>query len=181
MPCYVFTPPLFWVAGVVLLATTILFSSAMPTSVLTFKKESETGYWVPHQWRHSHVDCPCIAVWHTSLVTSRLCWCQLAVSAGWPCRSFKFFSVIMPRLPNMHWGWVSPLRVPLYSLPFKLVHKHTHHVLLRLVASFSLKNKSKRAPWSPHTCVLNAQQMYRLTTAKWKKTHTTYPPPKKAY
>lgn len=32
-----------------LLATSVLFSSALPTSVLTFKKESGPGYWVPHQ------------------------------------------------------------------------------------------------------------------------------------
>lgn len=124
MPCYVFTPPLFWVAGVVLLATSVLFSSALPTSVLTFKKESGPGYWVPHQWHHSHVDCPCIIVWHALLVTSCLCWCQLAVSAGWPCRSFRFFSVIKPLLPNMHWGWLSPLSVPLHFPPSLYTNTH---------------------------------------------------------
>lgn len=170
MPCYVFTPPLFWVASAALLATTLLFSSAMPTSALTFKKES--GYWVPHQWRHSRVDCPCMAAWRALLVTSRLCWCQCAVSAGWPCRSFKFFSVITPPLPNMHWGWISPLSVPLHSLPSELVHKkhtHTHHTAQTKGVLLHFRDKSKSAPWSPHTCALNAQQMYRSTTTKWKR------------
>lgn len=146
MPCYVFTPPLSWAAGVVLLAAALLFSSALPTSVLTFKKECGPGYWVPHQWRRSHVDCPYIIVWHALLVTSRLCWCQLAVSAGWPCRSFEFFSVITPLLPNMHWGWVSPLSVPLHSLPSKLAHKHTHHILLRLRVSFTSETNPNMLP-----------------------------------
>lgn len=91
MKCHVFTPRLFWVAGVALLATAFLFSSVLPTSVLTFKKESGPGYWVPHQWGCSHVDFPCVTAWHTFLVTSCLCWCQLAVSSGWARRSVKFF------------------------------------------------------------------------------------------
>lgn len=127
------TSPVLSGLCVVVLATTLLFSSAMPTSVLTFKKECGLGYWVPHQWRHSHVDCPCVAVWHALLVTGRLCWCQCAVSVGLPCRSFKFFSVITPLPPNMHWGGLSPLSVPLHSLPSQLVRKH---ILLTLRASF---------------------------------------------
>lgn len=171
MPCYVFTPPLLWVADTALFAATLLFSSAMPTSALTFKKESGPGYWVPHQWRHGHVDCPCAAVWQASLVTSRLCWCQLAVSPGWPCRSSKSFSVITPLLPNMHWGSVSPQSMPLQSLPSKLAHKHKHTsrtaktkgVLLRF------RHKSKCAPWSLHTCLVNVQQMSCFTTTKRRR------------
>lgn len=167
MPCYVFTPPFFWVAGMVSLAITLLFSSAMPTSGLTFKKESGPGYWAPHQWRHGYVDCPSIAVWHALLVTSCLCWCQSAMSAGRPCRSSKSFSVITPLLPNMHWGWFSPLNVPLHSLASELVHKHTH--ITKSYVPLHFRGKSKCVLWSPHTYVLNVQQMHSLTTTQRKK------------
>ncbi len=154
MPCYVFTPPLFWVAGVVLFATTLLFSSAMPTSVLTFKKKFGPGYWVPHQWRYSHVDCPCIAVWHASLVTSRLCWCQLAVSAGWPRRSSKFFLSSRLFLPTCTGAGFHR-----WACPYTHFHTNTSHTAKTKAVLLHIRDKSKCAPWSPHTCALNAQQM----------------------
>lgn len=69
------------------------FLFAMPASWLTFKRESGPGYGMPHQWRRSHADGPCISGWHTLLLTSRLCWCQLALSAGEPGRSSKSLSL----------------------------------------------------------------------------------------
>lgn len=103
------------------------FHFHLPTSELTFKGESGPGYWMPHQWLYGYADCPYIAGWHALLLTSCLCWCQFAVSAGWPCRSFQSFSVIMPFLPNMHWGGFSLLSaaVRIFCVPLSF-HTHPH-------------------------------------------------------
>lgn len=139
------------------LALAFLFSSALPTSVLTFKEECGPGYRVPHQWRRRRADVPCVTLWHASLVTSCLCWCQLAVSAGRLSRSVKLFLCHRHPLPNMHWGWVSPLHVPLLSSYLWGCTRSTHRIMLEVRVS-SFTSETKRSTIATFWCV-NAQQM----------------------
>lgn len=151
MPCCVFTPPPFWAAGAASLAPAFLFSSVLPTSVLTFTEGCGPGYWVPHQWRRRRADFPCVPPWHASLVTSCLCWCQLAASAGRPHRSVKLSLCHRHPLPNMHWGWVSPPHVPLPPASLRACARSTQRMLLQEIVS---KRSTIATFWS-----VNAQQM----------------------
>lgn len=139
MPCYVFTPPLLWVADVVLLATTLLFSSEMPTSTLTFRRESGPGYWVPHQWRHGHVACPlhCCVTFTASDKPSSLrsagcvCWLALQKLQVFLCHHASSSQHALGL------GFTAERALTLTSLKAcTQTHTHTHQMLLRLRVSF---------------------------------------------
>lgn len=91
------------------LALAFLFSSVLPTSVLTFKDECGPGCWAQHQRRLPQ----CSAV--TSITSDKL---SLLMSAGRVCgeapRKRQTFSLSSSSsFPACTWGWVSPPLVPL--------------------------------------------------------------------
>lgn len=170
MPCQVFTPPLFWLAGMFVSCHPSIFichaniSANLKERIWT-RLLGATSMTLWPCWLSLLCCMTCIASDRPSLPMSVGCVCWLAL------QKLQVF-LCHHASPSQHalgLGFTAERSLTLTSLQACTqthISHHCVHILLRLRTSFFTADISKFAPWSPHICALNAQQMYCFCTHK---------------